>query len=89
MWSSIISSRTSLRTISARVIVRSNGSLVALDREGDVGARLAADLPDLVLHRRAVDALAVDRQDDVAGLQPGPVGGRIGQRRHDHQAARR
>ena len=60
---------------------------VALDGEGDVGARLAADLRDLVVDGRALDALAVDGEHVVAGLQPGPVGRRVVERCDDDEAA--
>ena len=40
-------------------------AVVALDRERDVSAGLAADLADLVVDRRAVDRLPVDGEDVV------------------------
>jgi hypothetical protein len=61
------------------VIVRSKGS--------SVGARLAADLGDLVVHRAAVHGLPVHGQHDVTGEDAGLLGGCAGQRGDDHEPA--
>ena len=48
--------------------------------------RLAADLADLVVHRRPVDRLAVDGEHEVARLEASRLGRGVSERRDDHEA---
>ena len=76
-------SRTSERTAGmsmiARVMLTSNGR----SRPGrtmvrrTLRARRAAHPLDRLVERAAVEQLAVDMGDEVAGLDPGAVGGRV------------
>ena len=57
------------------------------DRELHVGARIALHLRDGLVERQAVDQLAVDVRDVVAGLDAGAPGRRVlGRRDHLHRA---
>ena len=59
----------------------------AADGQDDGGALLAGDGLDGLVDADALGVLAVDLGDDVAGLDPGLVGGAVLERAHDLEAA--